>query len=1328
MATKTSAQDFTKKWSTIAGQFGSQVPYPVLNQVYQLDRQHLQSQGYDYSQTELENMIASAASGKSITAPPDQGGGNFFSNVLGDVKSIGTGLMGLVKTGLGDIEHPSHIGAQVSTIWRDPNAVLQNVVPGLADIETVLKADPHLTGSKGAEKLLQHPVTSVLDVLPIGKALGAVAGKLGRVGLDEAARSAAEEASRYKPSDYSPEARAARASAKTQVSRARQLAIASEKGLPHLLRESVLGGGGNLALEAPAGFDFETGNSIYSDQWIGNRGERLANFLNRRSGGRIGSITADENRRLAPVIGQFLHARAEIANKRNHDSMVNLWWKHGLSEKRGTPPSPEVYDLYQKLWNEGATKDEVLAQAGPELGPKINALFDDLQARYTDNLNADLAGGKVAQVIDPRDGRVETRATRGRDNTVVRASKLFEGRRSKAQGVLADFNATHGTDIPLDPSTARQAMVDQIVSRLSGAAGPFVGLDTENLDALRQAVEIGKRTQAADLRFAKKVLGPSGSLNRFLEAIKTGDLETARKILGTEGGLLSNLTRKSFHANPLLRQIGLYLRSIRPVLDGFKKVESELKKFDRSKTTLTSLIDRNPSAEYQKAFNEIVKDQALLWLSHHREDIDPEALTSLYDDIGDLTYRGKKFSEIIGPYNFRRIKDAAIDELVSIRNEGFRPRFAYSTAPENMESILSKHPNLERISAPQPGFTRAEVVPSRLYDPVIGLMADAERRLEHDFATEYWFGKNGVLSVHGMGFDDAKSIAMQSMKIREGSFLSKHASLDREMKEKFEKVDPRSLFSSAKAVATGVSFNADVYVPRDIMAAVRANFDAMKPTNNPLIRGYARATGIFKYSLLNFSPRYQMHIAGGGSMLLLLRGNIWEIVPNVSAALGMAVQDTASLQEWATRGHVRRTVIQPLLDHFTQKAERLGQHGIPGQIAHSLPEADTQGLQQAFAYASGHKIGKWLDEAMSKRGLSAGLEVANFNANMLRALAYLSKGGGEEGIAFANKVFADMNSLTPAERSLIKYVIPFYGWTRHILKFVSTYPADHPYRAMVLANATQQYWEEWDSGFPQKLIYLFSLGTPDAQGNVKVDDLRQLDPLRNVVDIFTMAGAMSALNPAFQTMLQGFGIDPVTAQPDNIYSTFTYDSFSGALQANRPSPLQLAANGVFNFIPESSVLDHFLQLSSYTRYLAQNEPALYRQQLYQALNVPWVPYNVNVYQTIARTEAHQYTVAKDLVQTTSGTGAMYSADPNSADWGALFKYAYVPYQSWMVQPAALRYWVFMQAPVNDGSHVYTGYLQYRQSGGTLPPASVIVPPSSPRSGANPYQPPFAQAG
>ena len=52
-----------------------------------------------------------------------------------------------------------------------------------------------------------------------------------------------------------------------------------------------------------------------------------------------------------------------------------------------------------------------------------------------------------------------------------------------------------------------------------------------------------------------------------------------------------------------------------------------------------------------------------------------------------------------------------------------------------------------------------------------------------------------------------------------------------------------------------------------------------------------------------------------------------------------------------------------------------------------------------------------------------------------------------EGIQHALKVMGDLKSMTPLERSTFMRIMPFYGWTRHILQYVGTYPVDHPYRA-----------------------------------------------------------------------------------------------------------------------------------------------------------------------------------------------------------------------------------------------------------------------------------------
>ena len=158
---------------------------------------------------------------------------------------------------------------------------------------------------------------------------------------------------------------------------------------------------------------------------------------------------------------------------------------------------------------------------------------------------------------------------------------------------------------------------------------------------------------------------------------------------------------------------------------------------------------------------------------------------------------------------------------------------------------------------------------------------------------------------------------------------------------------------------------------------------------------------------------------------------------------------------------------------------------------------------------------------------------------------------------------------------------------------------------------------------------------------------------------------------------------------------------SRSRQAGPSSSLaSVLGNGIGQYIPEASIVDHFTAMSSYTRWAKQNNHQAYENQLYSALSFPWIPERINLRQQIAQSEITNYNVARD-----AATTAMGDPDPNSSTWKSLLQYSYVPYKGWMVSPWALRAWAFDSA-VKAG--LWTGQVA------TIAPANIVVAPSAPK--------------
>ena len=113
----------------------------------------------------------------------------------------------------------------------------------------------------------------------------------------------------------------------------------------------------------------------------------------------------------------------------------------------------------------------------------------------------------------------------------------------------------------------------------------------------------------------------------------------------------------------------------------------------------------------------------------------------------------------------------------------------------------------------------------------------------------------------------------------------------------------------------------------------------------------------------------------------------------------------------------------------------------------------------------------------------------------------------------AERVMGNLQAMTPLERSVARKIFPFYGWTKHILKYVLTYPVDHPWRAMFLSMLATQNTDTFSSGLDDEDAASFLSGPTRTKGNVSAIDVRALDPFRDVANYATLGGWICSLNP-----------------------------------------------------------------------------------------------------------------------------------------------------------------------------------------------------------------------
>ena len=397
-----------------------------------------------------------------------------------------------------------------------------------------------------------------------------------------------------------------------------------------------------------------------------------------------------------------------------------------------------------------------------------------------------------------------------------------------------------------------------------------------------------------------------------------------------------------------------------------------------------------------------------------------------------------------------------------------------------------------------------------------------------------------------------------------------------------------------------------------------------------------KTTNIFRTSILGLSPRYTAHIVFGGMFLLALRSGTGTFKSLLNGDAYRMVKE-GRMPIHLRQGAAERgsefiqypTVEAALTEHAKASGSDLAKHVTSETM-------DRNGWDRANPI-------KWVQAVAH-----VNFKFTNFVSSMYRSAAYLDGAGKagrstfyddagheitmtperakEEVIKHALKVMGDLKAMTPLERSVFTRIMPFYGWTRHILQYVTTYPVDHPYRAQFLAVQANLDSDSVSKALSTRIQFLFNLGTPDASGSVKAVDVRFLDPLRDTANYASWQGWMGALNPVLEAPIAM--IDPnLVYGSTSLYPNVTYNQLYGIeTSATQGNALLTGAEQV---VSQVGALDAAFNLSGKYRDLATRNPNQFAKTIFQSLNIPFAQVqNINYKQLAAKGEDARFQVAK----------------------------------------------------------------------------------------------------
>jgi hypothetical protein len=401
---------------------------------------------------------------------------------------------------------------------------------------------------------------------------------------------------------------------------------------------------------------------------------------------------------------------------------------------------------------------------------------------------------------------------------------------------------------------------------------------------------------------------------------------------------------------------------------------------------------------------------------------------------------------------------------------------------------------------------------------------------------------------------------------------------------------------------------------------------------------------IFRYSILGLSPRYTAHVVFGGTMMLALRSSPYALTMIGDAARGLR---DGTIPHGIGRANVEEGFEEPVRMMQTQVGRDLhnmviGEHmetvqkvarGAAKPVHALRAAADVnfrftryvRDLQAAVAYLDG--------AAKYERKAGGKMEVEDPETGKMVRVS--PERAVKEGMHHVQEVFGNLQRMSPFERQVAQSIMPFYGWQKHILGYVMSFPFDHPWRSLILSQMAYNASNQVPLGYPIRIQLLFPVGGPDKSGNQNAIDIRSLDPFRDVANYGTMTGFFESLNPAIGAGLSvPFGSQAVYGE-SSLYPGVSYNAFYGIDTANSGGSWVTALE---QWTPQVGAVVSALQSTSNVRSEWTTDRSAAVKSMLEALNIPFFTPPINLKQIAAKDETARYESAYKASQAAFGSG------------------------------------------------------------------------------------------
>lgn len=1311
-ANKTAIQSFTVSWNkTVNWAKQNNIPQAAYYPVYQLDSQRLLSGSPMSESQRIRAIQASAGLDYSSSLPTDRPDpANVIGNAKTNAANIFTGLnpIGLAKnlfdTVTNAVEHPSSVydafgihgpslsNSQFSKTVLAPHSLL-SLIPGVADFAEATR------GKAGLQSLAENPISSLLDIVPLGRGLshvlahtdlGSTVGE--QLGLNPA------ELAKMQPSQIAWKMLRARPTSAVKL----QTVEGSTDLVPLTLgdRISMFRNSKNIGSEQAdllQGLTIKDAEGTKKVQALAGPAVEAIGKLSKPDQQALAKIVSDDHRsmeailsdpNLPPQLASALEPVLEWGKtmsqlKMQAGDMADIPTPYGIEKYNITPGSAGAKLLAQKSVVEKAQTQ--VDEASKE--------FDYTLMKTHDN---DVALNNYVQALH------------------TQSSRIFASIKQSIPSLPADAADRARDALPAAERWDRSVPASTVTLRNLLGFGPDDRISLHSLNAIRdlfssnglidnmyQAYEkqdwgnLNKFSSLAARKFDNKVFDklPSQGTNDYLRQVKALTLgihkfsvERSKAVekmdklwsgtyrgskMGKTGYSRSIAHLTSVAMNEHNKFLKIALENPPDVWDNVALQELTHQILNGEHTA--DLVDRTV-----KALHDQDPDQ---WTDSVLSDLrsDPRTIIEIGMQSAKSSLENNMLPDI--PYGIAKsLSDNMYQELAKLRATGQVPH--YIPRLSNFDVDRAEVPNYNmHIGVVKPKkesaiFSRLFDYKPSVYDLQLGILKGTKDALEQDIVTEFHteyvskFLHDGADTEALIRNFKSEEIHRNALQAADGLRTDSVAAIiQRGLSEmNLVKWEPDSIYGNLSLPKIG----SPQYIDADIARALQKNVQEFQlPARGFMDKG----TKVFRYSILGLSPRYTAHILFGGTYLLALRGHagMFKFLPEAIRYMhtgefsdktlsrfphaNEAIEHSATQEgqeditwHYAASKQLGNLTINEFLDRHQIARSALSYAKAAANINYRFTRAIVK-AQRAVTYLDGaaraDKSSSFYDTIYEPQKDINGNPVINpatgkiMHTSKRVKVDMTDEQAHYEGMQAVASVMGDLRHMTPLERSVLTRAFPFYGWTKHILSYVMSYPFDHPFRASILSQLATQNSSDIASGLPTRIQLLFFLGQPDQQGNVSAVDARFLDPLRDVANYASFTGLFESLNPLITAPIAA--VDPnITFGGTPLYPTLTYDALYGTKEAG---PQGSPWNAAEQIVPQLSAIDAAFNLSGQYSYLKQNNPNGFAKKVFESLNVPFAQVqHINLRQISAKDELDRYSQAENDAFNAVNTGDFSTLD------------------------------------------------------------------------------------